>query len=78
MMSDQIHQGYIRSCNRGDKNNNILFFNIGGNYRFCPQIRAHHQNNTTAILIDTKKLTYSIRCTDSQCNNKFLTWNMLE
>ncbi|CAF1279589.1 unnamed protein product [Adineta steineri] len=76
--SDTNHQGYIQSCVRGDYNNQLLFFNIGGNYRFCPKKGSHHQHNSVAILVDTKKLTYTIRCKDSQCNNISLIWNTIE
>ncbi len=76
--SDKLHQGYIRSCVRGNRNTDVLFFNIEGEYRYCPRKGAHHQRNTVAILIDTKNLTYTIRCKDSDCNNKSLTWKNIE
>ena len=69
--------GYIHSCISGTKNNNILFFNISGNYRFCPKKGDHHQNNSVSIIIDTKKLTYAIRCKDVQCDNSVLIWNLI-
>jgi hypothetical protein len=75
---DRLHQGYIRSCVRGNQNKDLLFFNIGGEYRFCPRKGTHHQRNTTAILIDTNNLTYSIRCKDPDCNNTLLRWNIIE
>ena len=75
--SDQNHLGYIRSCVRGQKDTNLLFFNIGGNYRFCPRKQQHHQHNTVAILVHTKRLTYSIRCKDSECNRNCLNWTHL-
>ena len=34
---DPSHQGYIHSCFRGTYNKNLLFFNIAGNYRYCPK-----------------------------------------
>ncbi|CAF2876708.1 unnamed protein product [Rotaria sp. Silwood2] len=76
--SDTLHQGYIYSCVRGNHNKDLLFFNIGGQYRFCPRKGTHHQNNTTAILIDIKNYTYCIRCKDPDCNNCFLLWNSIE
>ena len=75
--SDPNHQGYISSCVRGSYNNQLLFFNIGGNYRYCPRKGTHHQNNSVAILIDTKRLTYAIRCKDPQCDNTFITWTAI-
>ena len=33
--SDTFHQGHIRSCVRGNLNTDLLFYNIGGEYRFC-------------------------------------------
>ncbi|CAF3372098.1 unnamed protein product [Rotaria socialis] len=75
---DKLHQGYIRSCVRGNRNTDILFYNIEGNYRFCPRKGAHHQRNTIAILIDTKNLTYTIRCKDANCDNRSLIWKIIE
>ncbi|CAF2073359.1 unnamed protein product [Rotaria magnacalcarata] len=75
---DKLHQGYIRSCVRGNRNTDILFYNIEGNYRFCPRKGAHHQRNTIAILIDTKNLTYTIRCKDNNCDNRSLIWKSIE
>ncbi|CAF4885310.1 unnamed protein product, partial [Rotaria sp. Silwood2] len=67
--ANKNHEGFIRQCVRGNYNNDLLFFNIGGNYRFCTRKDAHHQSNTTSILINKRKLTYAIRCKDPQCNN---------
>ncbi|CAF4023524.1 unnamed protein product [Rotaria magnacalcarata] len=75
---DKLHQGYIQSCVRGNRNTDILFYNIEGNYRFCPRKGAHHQRNTIAILIDTKNLTYTIRCKDNNCDNRSLIWKSIE
>ncbi|CAF3228734.1 unnamed protein product [Rotaria socialis] len=72
--SDAHHQGYIYTCIPGKYNKNLLFFNIGGNYRYCPKKGSHHRNNSIAILLDTKKLIYTIRCKDSECNNNILNW----
>ena len=41
--SDLSHQDYIYSCVRRNHNRDILFFNIGGKYRFCPRKGTHHQ-----------------------------------
>jgi hypothetical protein len=76
--SDTLHQGHIRSCVRGTHNKDILFFNIGGAYRFCPRIGTHHERNATAILIDTKNLTFCIRCKDPDCNNQSLHWKIIQ
>ncbi|CAF1443279.1 unnamed protein product [Adineta steineri] len=78
IQSDNKHQGFIRSCVRGNRNTDVLFFNIGGNYRYCPRKRAHHQQNTTAVLIDMKNRTFGIRCKDQACNNTVLVWNKIE
>jgi hypothetical protein len=76
--SDKAHQGYIRSCVRGNRNTNVLFFNIGGEYRFCTHKGTHHQHNQTAILVDIKNSTYTIRCKDPNCDNTLLLWNKIE
>ena len=76
--SDSLHQGYIRSSVRGNRNTDILFFNIGGDYRYCPQKGGHHQRNTVAILIDTNNLTYTIRCKDFHCDNTNLLWKSID
>lgn len=72
--SDPYHQGYIHSCIPGIQNKSLLFFNIAGNYRYCPKKNAHHQINSVAIMINTKNCTYCIRCKDSNGNNTILTW----
>ncbi|CAF4089392.1 unnamed protein product [Rotaria magnacalcarata] len=76
--SDPRHQGYIYSSVRGNYNKNILFFNIGGNYRFCSYKNDHHRNNTVAIMINTKAFTYTIRCKDADCDNSILIWNKMQ
>jgi len=75
---DEAHEGFIYSCNRGNRNTDILFFNIGGKYRFCPCKGTHHRHNTTAILVDIKNHTYCIRCKDPDCDNKHLIWNKIQ
>jgi len=69
---DPYYEGYILSCQKGSYNENILFFNIGGNYRYCPKINRHHRRNTIAIMINTKRKIYAIRCKDKECNNSIL------
>jgi len=76
--SDPSHQGYIHSCVRGTYNKNILFFNIGGNYRYCPKKNAHHQSNTVVIMFNTKNSTYFIRCKYIDCNNSILVWKKIQ
>jgi hypothetical protein len=66
--------GRIQSCVEGKRNTNKLFFNITGNYRFCPKIGTHHKRNSTAIIIDMSNNTFAIRCKDAQCDNTSLTW----
>lgn len=78
IQSDNLHQGNIRSCVRGNRNTDILFYNIDGNYRFCPRKGGYHERNTIAILIDTKNMTYAIRCKDASCDNTFLMWKIIE
>jgi hypothetical protein len=76
--SDPCHQGYIHSCVLGMYNKSLIFFNIAGNYRYCPKKNAHHQSNTVAIIINTKNYTYCIRCKDSDCNNTVLAWKKIQ
>jgi IS1 family transposase len=76
--SDSSHQGFIRSCVPGNRNTDIIFYNIGGHYRFCPHKGTHHQRNTTAILIDINNSTYAIRCKDPDCENSVLAWKNIE
>jgi hypothetical protein len=76
--SDTSHQGYIHSCVRGSYNKHLLFFNIAGNYRYCPKKNGHHLRNTVAIMVNTKNSTYSIRCKDVDCNNTDLSWKKME
>ncbi|CAF2073328.1 unnamed protein product [Rotaria magnacalcarata] len=73
--SDENHLGCIQSCVRGTYNRDYLIFNITGNYRFCPRKGSHHKQNKIAVMIDTNKQIYTIRCKDHECNNISLTWN---
>ncbi|CAF3281141.1 unnamed protein product [Rotaria sp. Silwood2] len=70
--------GKIQSYVQGDRNNNKLFFNITGGYRFCPKKGTHHERNGTAIIIDISHDTYAIRCKDPCCDNSFLTWHHID
>ncbi len=75
---DNNHIGRIQSCVQGNRNTNKLFFNITGNYRFCPKIGTHHKRNFTAIIIDMSNNTFAIRCKDTQCDNTSLTWHFID
>ena len=72
--SDLSHRGYIHSCVRGSVNKNLLFFNISGEYRYCPKKQDHHRRNSVAFIIDTKNYIYRIRCKDTECDNTILNW----
>ncbi|CAF3441962.1 unnamed protein product [Rotaria socialis] len=76
--SESTHQGYVHSCIRGTYNKNLLFFNIAGNYRFCPKKNDHHKRNTVAIMVDTKNYIYCTRCKDIECNNTILSWKKIK
>ena len=76
--SDPDHHGFIRSVVAGSKNNGMMFFNIGGNYRYCTKKGAHHLRNTTALIINTRQQTFAIRCKDPECDNSILTWNEIK
>lgn len=67
--SEPSHQGYIHSCVHGIYNKDLLFFDIAGNYRYCPKKKGHHKRNTVAIMINTKNYTYCIRCKDIESGN---------
>lgn len=75
---DLNHQGFIRSQLRGSRNRNVLIFNIGGNYRFCPRKGDHHLRNNVSILIDILHHKFAIRCKDQECDNGTLIWNKIE
>ena len=74
---DSSHRGYIHSCVRGSINKNLLFFNISGEYRYCPKKQDHHQRNSVAFIIDTKNYIYRIRCKDTECDNSNLNWKKI-
>ncbi|CAM4847093.1 unnamed protein product [Rotaria magnacalcarata] len=75
--SEPSYQGYVHTCVRGIYNKDLLFFNIAGNYRYCPKKKGHHKRNTVAIMINTKNYTYCIRCKDIECNNAVLSWKKI-
>ncbi|CAF1460218.1 unnamed protein product, partial [Adineta ricciae] len=76
--NDPSHLGYIRSCIHGNRNPNVIFFNIGGEYRFCPRLNRHHKRNTTAIFVDLISHKFTIRCKDPDCKNTNLIWHKIE
>jgi hypothetical protein len=72
--SDPSHVGSIQSIVKGNKNSNKLFFNISGNYRYCPRKGCHHLHNSVAFIVDVANDTYAIRCKDPSCDNSKLSW----
>lgn len=74
---EPMHQGTIHSTVKGKMNPDVIFFNITGKYRYCPQIQGHHRRNSTAILVNRVNDTYAIRCKDPQCNNRTLEWKKI-
>lgn len=75
--ADPDHRGFIRSFVTGSKNDRMIFFNIGGNYRYCTKKGSHHKRNTTALIVNTEQRTFAIRCKDPECDNSSLTWNKM-
>ncbi|CAF4614693.1 unnamed protein product, partial [Rotaria socialis] len=65
---------YIRSCQRGTNNPSLLFYNIGGEFRFCERLQRHHQSNNTCIIVDTSTCKYQIKCKDPDCKNFKPPW----
>ncbi|UJR12693.1 hypothetical protein I4U23_016867 [Adineta vaga] len=62
LMKETYHtNGHIQSCQKGSKNRSILFFNIGGDFRFCERLQRHHKSNQTCIIIDTFTNNYQIK-----------------
>ena len=76
--SDSNHEGFIRSQLTGTRNSDVLIYNIGGNYRFCPRKGSHHIRNNVCILIDKINYKFAIRCKDHECDNSILIWNKIE
>ena len=66
--------GYIQSCQQGTKNQSILFYNIGGSFRFCERLQRHHKSNQTCIIIDTLTHRYQIKCKDPDCKDFKPPW----
>ncbi|CAF3334255.1 unnamed protein product, partial [Rotaria sp. Silwood2] len=66
--------GYIQSCQQGTKNQSILFYNIGGSFRFCERLKRHHKSNQTCIIIDTFTHKYQIKCKDPDCRDFKPPW----
>ena len=75
--TDPNHRGFIRSYVTGTKYDRMIFFNIGGNYRYCTKKGTHHLRNTTAFIVNTEQRTFAIRCKDPECDNSILTWNKI-
>lgn len=73
--NDLHHRGFIRSHIIGTRNRNVLIYNIGGDYRYCPRKGTHHLRNSTSILIDMLHQKFAFRCKDSECDNTILIWN---
>ena len=66
--------GYIQSFKQGNKNQSILFYNIGGSFRFCERLQRHHKSNQTCIIIDTLTHKYQIKCKDPDCKDFKPPW----
>jgi hypothetical protein len=75
--SDPVHAGFIQSIVRGKKNSSMLFFNISGDYRYCPKKGYHHQHNSIAFIVDVANDSYAIRCKDPSCDNSKLSWTTI-
>lgn len=71
---DPNYQGYIESYIIGNYDANLLFFNISGNYRFCPIKGDHHKRNSISIIVHKRKFQYAVRCKDTNCSKKNLLW----
>ncbi|CAF0958532.1 unnamed protein product [Rotaria sordida] len=66
--------GYVLSCQQGTKNHSLLFYNIGGEFRFCERLQRHHKSNHTCIVIGTVTYKYQIKCKDPDCRNFKPPW----
>lgn len=66
--------GHIQSCQPGTKKQSILFYNIGGSFRFCERLQRHHKSNQTCIIIDTLTNRYQIKCKDPDCRDFKPSW----
>ena len=50
--SEPSDDGSILSIVKGNKNSNKLFFNLFGNYRYCPRKGCHHLHSSVAFIVD--------------------------
>ena len=75
--ADAAHLGFIHSIVNGNMRSSKIFYNISGDYRYCPRKGAHHRRNTVAFVIDTVTDTYAIRCKDPNCDNTLLMWEKI-
>jgi hypothetical protein len=69
--------GYIQSRQPGTKNRSLVFYNIGGDFRYCERLERHHQSNGTCIIIDTCTNKYQIKCKDPDCKNFKPSWKKI-
>lgn len=58
--------GRIRKIWPGDVDG-LYKFEFCGGYRYCENIKAHHQKRTVYFMVDPKNKTYYQMCYDSQC-----------
>ena len=66
--------GYVQSRQPGTKISFLIFYNIGGDFRYCERLERHHQSNGTCIIIDTCTNKYQIKCKDPDCRNFKPSW----
>ena len=78
IIEDRNHIGKVQSCVQGNRNTNKLFFNISGDFRYCPKIKRHHKRNSIAIIVDTSNDFFAIRCKDVECDKRSLTWHLMK
>lgn len=69
--------GHIQSCQKGSKNRSLLFYNIGGEFRYCERLQRHHKSNQTCVIIDTVTNNYQIKCKDPDCKDYKPPWKKL-
>ena len=74
---DAVHSGFIHSIVNGNIRSSKIFYNISGDYRYCPKKGAHHRRNSVAFVIDIVNDTYAIRCKDPNCDNTVLMWEKI-
>jgi hypothetical protein len=63
------NQKYRKRCfNKAQKNrSSLVFYSIGGLYRFCGRLQHYHKSNQTCIIIDTLTYKYQIKSKDPDC-----------